>query len=1150
MSPKKPAINRKIKVLLITSFILLGALLAVPLGASNNQSHAIGTTQSIPTSAPFDHIVTIMMENQGLCDVYTGCGGSAAYQSQLANQNALVMTWGTIGHNSEPNYISLIGGFDDTSTNGDGVCCYFESQPNLIDRIESSGLTWQAFAEDAGSSGTCSFSPPRNGDHFPFKDFADMNTAARCSHFVTTASSSDPEFLAALNTANPANFIWLTPNDNDNGHDSGVSGGDSYLAALVPKVLTSTEFTATKATLLVLYDEGYTQCSNTGGTGECVYASFSGSAAKKGVQISPTGASHYSYLSTIEAAWGLSSLNSNDAGAPNMLSALSAACVTSCPLATSFTFLPASPSVNSPVTFAAVTTGGTSPYTVSWNFGDGGTGTGAIVTHTYTSPQSFTITETARDSSSPQQTATGSQTVTVVSSLTGNFGVCNSLPQGWNCGNLHSGAPGPSSAQIVAGVFESVQSNPGLGGSNDYYYSTTQKGTFPWTPCSAPASGVIPSGVTSVSVNFTSLSYNPGSSPGSDRYHIYIALYYWLPNGPVTAGGSTYECLDTQVRVENIGGIFSPTGSTATYNPGDSFGWDNVTLQVSPGQTRLLTANVANQCLQALKAWGLPTNTPCQLAGIEIGTEGYQFQELDVNWYDVNLNVGSIPLSTNFTVSPSTPIVNTPVTFTAITLGGTSPYTISWNFGDGATGTGSTATHTYLTALSFTVTETATDSSAPTRTATSSKTVTISMPPPPSTSFTFQPASPIVNTPVTFTATTTGGTPPYTVTWNFGDGSSGTGSSIVHTFTSAQSFTVTEVATDSSSPSQSATSSKTVIVQPTPPLSTTFTFFPTTPLVNSPITFTAGTTGGTLPYSVTWNFGDGKTGSGTSTTHTYATAGSFTVTETATDSSTPAKTATSTQSVTVYTSLPLSTTFGVSSSSPQVGQAVTFGASATGGTAPYTYTVSFGDGGTGSGKSVTHTYSAAGSYTATVTVTDSASPQASISKSLTVNVLALVPPLLTVPANQTVTTGTWVNFTVTATSANTGGTVALSATGLPTGATFEPTTGLFSWKPSSSETGSYTITFIATDSSSPATPTTKPMEIQVNQAAPGGSNGGNGGSGGGSNGSCTFCGILPKISTNISLLVVGTLLGLVASLAALTIRARSSLERTKRRLGS
>jgi len=387
------------------------------MAASNSHSLVRSTTLGPPANAPFDHIVTIMMENQGLCDIYTGCGGSAQYMSSLANANTLVKTWGTIGHNSEPNYIALIGGFDDTNTNNDGACCYFESQQNLVDRIESAGMTWQAFAEDAGSSGTCSFSPPRSGDHFPFIDFSDMNTAARCSHFLTTASSSDPEFLAALNTANPANFIWLTPNDCNNGHDqcsssSGIAGGDSYLSSLAPHILSSSEFTSTKATLLILYDEGYTQCSNTGGTGECLYASFSGPVARKGVQISPAGASHYSFLSTIEAAWGLSSLNSNDAGAPNMLGAFGA-CTSNCPPSTSFTISTSAPVVNGVVTFTATTTGGTAPYAITWSFGDGATGTGASVTHAYSSAQSFAVTENVTDSSTPPQTATSSQTITV-----------------------------------------------------------------------------------------------------------------------------------------------------------------------------------------------------------------------------------------------------------------------------------------------------------------------------------------------------------------------------------------------------------------------------------------------------------------------------------------------------------------------------------------------------------------------------------------------------------------------------------------------------------------------------------------------------------------------------------------------------------------
>jgi PKD domain-containing protein len=100
------------------------------------------------------------------------------------------------------------------------------------------------------------------------------------------------------------------------------------------------------------------------------------------------------------------------------------------PLSTSFTYAPTSPSINSPVTFTATAVGGTGPYTVNWSFGDGATGIGATVTHTYTSSRSFTVTDNVTDSSVPSQTVTRFSNITILGnsnggSTTGPSGGCS-----------------------------------------------------------------------------------------------------------------------------------------------------------------------------------------------------------------------------------------------------------------------------------------------------------------------------------------------------------------------------------------------------------------------------------------------------------------------------------------------------------------------------------------------------------------------------------------------------------------------------------------------------------------------------------------------------------------------------------------------------
>ena len=285
------------------------ALVLLALGSYSGPSFLV---HGVPSGKYFDYSVTILMENNDLQTVLS----QGSFEATHASNYTLATGYSAITHPSEPNYVALLGG----STNGiaaDGVCCYTIQAPNLVDRLEFAGLTWKAFAENATGSGTCSFTPPRRGDHFPFIVYSDMNTQSRCAGFDSTSAPEDPEFINYLNSPQPANYIWLTPNDLDNGHNSPyITGGDAYLATLVPKILVSSLFRTEKAALFIVYDEGRNVRCSTGGL-DCIYASWSGPTTKKAFTSSEP-YTHYSYLHTVEDNWGLSSITPNDANASLM----------------------------------------------------------------------------------------------------------------------------------------------------------------------------------------------------------------------------------------------------------------------------------------------------------------------------------------------------------------------------------------------------------------------------------------------------------------------------------------------------------------------------------------------------------------------------------------------------------------------------------------------------------------------------------------------------------------------------------------------------------------------------------------------------------------------------------------------------------------
>ena len=181
----------------------------------------------------------------------------------------------------------------------------------------------------------------------------------------------------------------------------------------------------------------------------------------------------------------------------------------------------------------------------------------------------------------------------------------------------------------------------------------------------------------------------------------------------------------------------------------------------------------------------------------------------------INVSATLPPTTATFIFSPTNPSLNQDVIFTATAntgpgIPGGVIGTFTWDFGDGGTATGSPVTHRYARGGTYTVSLRVTTDAG--LAATASRAITISTTlPGGSANFTFSPTDPRVGDDVFFNASSSsvsGGS----FSWDFGDGTSGSGVAPVHSYGRARTFTVTLTVVSSSG--QSATTSKTLTVCP------------------------------------------------------------------------------------------------------------------------------------------------------------------------------------------------------------------------------------------------------------------------------------------------------------------------------------------------
>lgn len=252
--------------------------------------------EKIPESANkgrhFERILIIVLENQNYGDAIVD-----PYLNSLAKKGTSLNNFHAITHPSYPNYLAMITG-KEIPTRGDKQINLNER--TIADLLKAAGLTWKNYAE--GYPGNC-FKYPTSGlyarKHVPFMSFIPIQER-ECENIASANQLSEDLKAKAL-----PNYMFYSPNIDNDGHDTGLAYGSNWLKGFLEPLRKNEGFM--KGTLIVVtFDESRNDSTNH------IYTVLLGDMVKPGENNENY--NHYSVLRTIEDNFSLGTLAEGDGG--------------------------------------------------------------------------------------------------------------------------------------------------------------------------------------------------------------------------------------------------------------------------------------------------------------------------------------------------------------------------------------------------------------------------------------------------------------------------------------------------------------------------------------------------------------------------------------------------------------------------------------------------------------------------------------------------------------------------------------------------------------------------------------------------------------------------------------------------------------------
>ncbi|KAL8277670.1 hypothetical protein RQP46_009943 [Phenoliferia psychrophenolica] len=296
--------------------------------SQQNSTNYVGMSNGTIVNSPivpgkvFDRNIIIMLENKD----YDEAAVSATFQ-KLAKKGILFTDYYGITHPSQGNYIASVSGstqgciFDDT----DGY--EFPNSPanvkTVVDLLEAKDISWAAYMENMPEVG---FKDLDYASHnYNVEGGEDYNYYVRRHSGLMKFDSitENPERLArhrnfnnfAEDLQNDAlpQWVWITPNVNNDGHDTSVKYAADFLEYWLVPLLEDERFNNNRTFITLTWDES----EITGSDINHIYVVALGKAVPESLHGTEDDLyyNHYSQLSTIEENWGLGNLGQGDKNA-------------------------------------------------------------------------------------------------------------------------------------------------------------------------------------------------------------------------------------------------------------------------------------------------------------------------------------------------------------------------------------------------------------------------------------------------------------------------------------------------------------------------------------------------------------------------------------------------------------------------------------------------------------------------------------------------------------------------------------------------------------------------------------------------------------------------------------------------------------------